>query len=146
MYGRKIYGLCMSAQLLETAAHRGKQGSQLIVKPRSTDFSIVPRLSCVCQWRKRAAAEAAGQLCGECGRSSALVRRKWVEPRLAALVGPVYIRDRSFKHNSFMNQCRLGVTRPHLWHNEAIKQHWSGSKLTQVINGLLPGGATPVRC
>ena len=40
---------------------------------------------------------SAGQLHGECGTSSALVRRKWVEPRLAALMGPVYIRDRSFK-------------------------------------------------
>ena len=40
---------------------------------------------------------SAGQLHGECGTSSALVRREWVEPRLAALVGPVYIRDRSFK-------------------------------------------------
>ena len=40
---------------------------------------------------------SAGQVRGECGTSSALVRRKCVEPRLAALVGLVYIRDRSFK-------------------------------------------------
>ena len=38
---------------------------------------------------------SAGQLRGECGTSSALVRRKWVEPRLAALVGPEYVRDQS---------------------------------------------------
>ena len=34
---------------------------------------------------------SADQLRGECGTGSALVRHKWVEPRLAALVGPVYI-------------------------------------------------------
>ena len=55
---------------------------------------------------------SAGQLRGECGTSSALVRRKWVEPRLAALVGPVYIRDRSFKGrypHSVPNMLKRGI-------------------------------------
>ena len=32
-----------------------------------------------------------------------------------------------------------------LWHNNAILLHWSGSKLAEVMNGLLPGGAKLVR-
>ena len=95
MYGRRIYGLCISAQLLETMALRRETRLAAPGNPRFTDFSIEPRLASAAIGQSRGS--SAGQLRGECGTSSALVRRKWVEPRLAALVGPVYIRDRSFK-------------------------------------------------
>ena len=86
MYGRKIYSLCISAQLLETAALRRE--TRLAAPDKAPVHWLLDFLS---------RGSSADQLRGECGTSSALVRRKWVEPRLAALVGPVYIRDWSFK-------------------------------------------------
>ena len=70
----------------------GKRGSQFMVKPWFTYFSVEPRLASASDGESRGS--SAGQLRGEYGTSSTLVRRKWGEPRLAALLGPVYIQDR----------------------------------------------------
>ena len=79
MYGRMIYGSCISAQLLETAALRRETGLAAPGKA-AVHWFFDWTAACVCpQWDKAA------------------TRLEWMEPRLAALVGPVYIRDWSFK-------------------------------------------------
>ena len=93
MYERMIYGLCISDKLLETQMGNAACGSWQSRGSLTSRLNRGLRLPAMGQSR----GSSAGQLRGECGTSSALVRRKWVEPRLAALVGPVYIRDRSFK-------------------------------------------------
>ena len=52
IYGRKIYCLCISAQLLEPRLTAAKRGLQLMVKPRFTNFSIEPRFASARDGRK----------------------------------------------------------------------------------------------
>ena len=52
MYGRRIYGLCISAQLLETGALRREPRLAAPGNPRFTGFSIEPRLASPRDWTK----------------------------------------------------------------------------------------------
>ena len=45
MYGRKIYGLCISSQLLETATHSREMRLAVYGKAAVQDFSNEPRLA-----------------------------------------------------------------------------------------------------
>ena len=91
--------VCVLDQLLETAAHRRE--TQLATHGKAAVHRLLDWTAAL-PAMGASRGSSAGQLRGECGTSSDRVRRKWVEPRLAALVGPAYIRDRSFK-------CRIAI-------------------------------------
>ena len=91
----------------------GKRGLRLLTKPRFTDFSVEPRLTSSRDGTKPRL-KCGPTAWGVGDKLGSSERRKWVEPRLTALVGPVYIRDRSFKGFK-KGSLSSGVERNCLW-------------------------------